>query len=146
MVKSKLIYTLDKKRFALSAAYANVKRQVKTRGSWMVIRNFYSMNLFSDSSIIPKPLSGYYGKHWDGFNKMNVYAFSAGLGGTRTLYSSKNFSSMYLPLWGLKASTGTIILFRKTTIPNTDISGLQVIGAPHSVIIPNVFYTANWHL
>lgn len=91
VVKSKLIYTFNKKRFALGAAYANVKRQVKTRGSWLLIGNFYAMNLFSDSSIIPKPLAGYYGEHWDGFNKMNIYAFSGGFGGTRTFVFFKKF-------------------------------------------------------
>ena len=91
VVKSKLIYSFNKRKFALGAAYANVKRQAKTRGSWLLIGNFYSLNLFSDSSIIPVPLRSYYGTKWDGFNKMNIYAFSAGFGGTRTFVFFKKF-------------------------------------------------------
>jgi hypothetical protein len=91
VVKSKIIYTFNKKRFALGAAYANVKRQVKTRGSWILVGNFYSMNLYSDSSIIPQPIRNYYGEHWEGLNKMNIYAFSAGFGGTRTFVFWKKF-------------------------------------------------------
>lgn len=91
IVKSKFIYTFNKRRFALGAAYANVKRQVKTSGSWLIVGNFYTMNLFSDSSIIPAPLRNYYGGYWDGLNKINVYAFSAGFGGSRTFVFWKRF-------------------------------------------------------
>ena len=91
VVKTKMIYTLNSKRFALGSSYANVKRQVKTAGSWLWIGNFYSMNLYSDSSIIPLPLRGFYGSQWGGFNKMNIYAFSACFGGTRTFVFWKKF-------------------------------------------------------
>ncbi len=83
-VKSKLIYTLKRKRFALGGAYANNKRQVKSAGSVLLIFNFYSLSMKSDSSVIPSPLKNFYAPVWDGFNKMNVYAFSSGAGLTRT--------------------------------------------------------------
>jgi hypothetical protein len=115
VIKSKLIYSFNKKRFALGAAYANVKRQVKTRGSWLLIGNFYSMNLYSDSSIIPFPLRGFYGTHWDGFNRMNIYAFSAGFGGTRTFVFWKKF------FFNIFASLGLESQYRHYyTLPEND--------------------------
>ena len=83
-VKSKLIYTISHKRFSLSGAYANVKRQVKSAGSILLIYNFYGLSMYSDSSFIPPPQQKYYGVIWDGLNKMNAYAYSAGVGYTRT--------------------------------------------------------------
>ena len=74
VVKSKLIYSFNKRKFALGAAYANAKRQLKGAGSWIIVGNFYSLNMYSDSSIIPLPLRKYYGTLWDGFDKMNIYA------------------------------------------------------------------------
>lgn len=97
MVKSKMIYTFNKRRFALGAAYANVKRQVKSSGSWLVVANFYSLNVFSDTSMIPFALQKHYGPVWDGLNRMNIYAYSAGLGATYTLVIAKRF---YLNVFG----------------------------------------------
>ncbi len=102
VVKTKLIYTFNKKKFALSAAYANVKRQVKSKGSWLLIGNFYSLNFYSDSSIIPTPLQPKYGVVWDGLNRMNVYAYSAGFGGTYTLIIAQNFYFNILGTFGLE--------------------------------------------
>lgn len=90
MVKSKLLYAFRNKRFALGAAYANAKRQVKSAGSVLLVGNFYALSMSSDSSMIPPPLYPYYGIVWDGFNKMNIYAFSAGAGLTRTFVFWKN--------------------------------------------------------
>ncbi|MBI4931689.1 MAG: DUF4421 family protein [Bacteroidetes bacterium] len=95
-VKSKLIYTISHKRFSLSGAYANVKRQVKSAGSVLLVYNFYGLSMYSDSSIIPPPLQNFYGPIWDGFNKMNIYAYSAGAGYTRTFVFWKKFYFNFL--------------------------------------------------
>ncbi len=92
VIKSKLIYSFNKRKFALGAAYANAKRQVKGAGSWLMVGNFYALNLYSDSSIIPVPLQTHFGTKWDGLNKMNVYAFSVGFGGTRSFIIFKRVS------------------------------------------------------
>ena len=102
VIKSKLIYTFNKRKFALSSAYANVKRQVKSHGSWLLIANFYSLSLNSDSSMIPPALRKDYGTVWDGLNKMNVYAYSAGFGGTYTLVFWKRFYLNFLFSYGIE--------------------------------------------
>jgi len=91
VIKSKLIYTISHKKFSLSGAYANVKRQVKSAGSVLLVYNFYALSMYSDSSMIPVPLQKYYGIVWDGLNKMNIYAYSAGAGLTRTFVIWKKF-------------------------------------------------------
>lgn len=103
VVKSKLIYTFNKKRFALGAVYANVKRQVKTRGTWLLVGNFYALNMFSDSSVIPRPLQKYYGATLDGLNRMNIYAYSGGFGGSRTFVFWKYWHLNVLASFGLEA-------------------------------------------
>ena len=90
-IKSKLIYTISHKRFSLSSAYANQKRQVKSAGSILLIYNFYALSMNSDSSFIPPPLQKYYGFIWDGLNRLNIYAYSAGVGATRTFVFWKKF-------------------------------------------------------
>jgi len=102
VAKTKLIYSFNKTKFALGAAYANAKRQLKSQGSWLLIGNFYSMNLFSGSSIIPPPLQKDYGTSWDGLNRINVYAYSAGFGGTYTLVFWKRFYFNFLASFGLE--------------------------------------------
>lgn len=102
MVKSKLIYTFNNKKFTLGAAYANVRRQVKSKGSWLLIGNFYAMGISSDSSLIPAGLQPKYGVVWDGLNRINVYAFSAGVGGTYTIVFWKNFYFNVLAGFGLE--------------------------------------------
>lgn len=101
-VKSKLIYTINKNKFALGAAYANTKRQVKGAGSWLVIANFYGLSMNADSSIIPWQIHPNYGIVWDGFNKMNIYAYSFGAGGTRTFVFWRNFYFNVLASLGLE--------------------------------------------
>lgn len=103
VVKSKLIYQFSKKKFAMGAAYANVKKQVKSKGSWLLIGNFYALNMFSDSSVIPLPHRVNYGEKWDGLNRMNVYAFSTGVGGTYTFVFWKNFYFNFLVSFGFEA-------------------------------------------
>ncbi len=103
VIKSKMIYTFNKRKFALGAAYANVKRQVRSKGSWLVIGNFYTLNLYSDSSIIPRPLRNGYSPVWDEFHRMNVYAYSAGFGGTYTLVFWKYFYFNFLASFGIEA-------------------------------------------
>src|ERR1051326_4689652 len=90
-LKSKLIYTIRHRRFGLGGAYANSKRQVKSAGSVLLIFNFYSLGMRSESSIIPPPLQKYYSPMWDRFNKLNVYGFSSGAGLTRTFVIFKRF-------------------------------------------------------
>ncbi|TAL62367.1 MAG: DUF4421 domain-containing protein [Bacteroidetes bacterium] len=102
VLKSKLLYTFSKKKFALGAAYANVKKQIRSKGSWIAVANFYSLNMFSDSSIIPYPLQKYYGTTWNKFNRMNVYAYSAGFGGTYTLVFWKRFFFNFLISGGIE--------------------------------------------
>lgn len=101
VIKSKLIYQFNNKKFALGAVYANTKRQVRSKGSWLMVGNFYALNLHSDSSIIPAPQQLKYG-YWSGFHKMNVYAFSAGFGGTYTLVLWKNLYLNLLYVFGLE--------------------------------------------
>lgn len=84
-MKSKLIYVFKNKKFALGAAYANVRRQLRSSGSWILVGNFYGMQMYADSLIIPPPLHTYYGMIWDGLRRMNIYAFSAGGGYTQSL-------------------------------------------------------------
>ena len=102
VIKSKLLYTFRKKKFTLGAAYANVKRQVRSKGSWILAGNFYALNLFSDSSIVPLPLRKEYGTTWSGLNRMNVYAYSAGAGYTYTLVFWRNFYFNFLGSLGLE--------------------------------------------
>lgn len=102
VVKSKLLYTFSKRKFALGAAYANVKRQVRSKGSWILAGNFYALSMFSDSSIIPLPLRKYYGLAWDGINRMNIYAYSAGFGGTYTFVFWRNFYFNFLGSLGVE--------------------------------------------
>jgi hypothetical protein len=103
VVKTKLIYSFNKRKFALGAGYANVKRQIKSKGSWLLVGNFYSMNLFSNSSFIPPPLRKDYGDTWDGLNRTNIYACSAGFGGTYTLVFWKRFYFNFLATFGLES-------------------------------------------
>jgi hypothetical protein len=103
VIKSKLLYTFNKRKFALGAAYANVKRQVRSKGSWLVVGNFYALNMFSDSSVIPLPLRPHYGVIWDGLNRMNIYAYSVGFGGSYTVVFWKNFNLNVLASYGLEA-------------------------------------------
>lgn len=102
VIKSKLIYSISSKKFALGAAYANVKRQVKSAGSILLLYNFYALSMYADSSIIPPPIQKYYGVIWDGLNKMNIYAYSAGAGFTRTFVFWKKFSFNVLFALGLE--------------------------------------------
>ena len=102
VVKTKLIYSFNKRKFALGAAYANAKRQVKSKGSWLLVGNFYSMNFFSNSSIIPPPLQKDYGTTWDGLDRINIYAYSAGFGGTYTIVFWKRFYFNFLASFGLE--------------------------------------------
>ena len=97
IIKTKLIYTFNKRKFTLSASYANVKRQVRSKGSWIIIANFYALNMYSLNSFIPPLLQPSYGPVWDGLNRMNVYAYSAGFGGSYTLVVFKRF---YLNMLG----------------------------------------------
>jgi hypothetical protein len=103
VVKTKLIYSFNKKKFALGAGYANVKRQIRSKGSWLLVGNFYSMNLFSKSSFIPPPLRKNYGNIWEGLNRTNIYACSAGFGGTYTLVFWKRFYFNFLATLGLES-------------------------------------------
>jgi hypothetical protein len=102
-VKSKLIYTFNKRKFALGAAYANAKRQVRSKGSWLLIGNFYSLRLTSDSSFIPNALKKDYGNTWGNLHQMNVYAYSACFGGTYTLVLWKRFYFNFLASYGLES-------------------------------------------
>lgn len=125
IVKSKLIYAFSKRKFALGAAYANTKRQVKSKGSWLLVGNFYSLGLSSNSSIIPPQLQHYYGTTWDGLNKMNIFAYSVGLGATYSLVFFKRFYFNFLTSFGLETQ------FRHLyTLPeNTNISYVKIKSA-----------------
>lgn len=101
-IKSKMIYAISHKRFSLSGAYANVKRQVKSAGSVLLVYNFYGLSMRCHSSIIPPPLQKYYGPVWDGLNRMNIYAFSAGVGLTRTFVIFKKFYINFFGSLGLE--------------------------------------------
>ena len=103
VTKAKLVYTFKTKKFALGAAYANAKRQVKSKGSWILVGNFYALNLFSDSSIIPPLQRPNYGILWDGLKRMNVYAYSAGFGGTYTVVFWKKFYFNFLASFGIES-------------------------------------------
>lgn len=102
LFKSKVIMTTENKKFALGAAYANAKKQIKSKGSWIAVGNFYALSMYSDSSLIPSPVQSYFGPVWDGFNKMNVYAYSAGFGCTYTLAFWKNFYFNFLASIGIE--------------------------------------------
>ena len=102
VAKSKLLYTFNKRKFALSAAYANVKRQIRSQGSWIAVGNFYSFNFSTPSYIAPIPLKSFYGSTWGSFNKMTVSAFSAGFGATYTLVIFKGFYLNFLGSLGLE--------------------------------------------
>ncbi|MBI3502562.1 MAG: DUF4421 family protein [Bacteroidetes bacterium] len=101
-IKSKLIYTISHKRFSLSGAYANVKRQIKSAGSILLVYNFYGLSMRSDSSFIPPLLQKYYGPVWDGLHRMNIYAYSAGAGITRTFVFFKRFYLNFFASLGLE--------------------------------------------
>ena len=102
VIKSKMIYAISHKRFSLSGAYANVRRQVKSAGSVLLVYNFYGLSMRCNSSIIPPPLQKYYGPVWDGLNRMNIYAFSAGAGLTRTFVIFKKFYINFFGSLGLE--------------------------------------------
>lgn len=103
VVKTKLLYSFNNRKFALGAAYANSKRQVKSSGTWLLVGNFYALNLYSDSSIIPPALRPKYGLVWDGLNRMNVYAFSAGAGGSYTIVFWKKFYLNFLATFAIES-------------------------------------------
>jgi len=102
VIKSKLIYSFNKRKFALSAAYSNAKRQVKSSGSWLLIGNFYAMNFYSDSSFIPPLQQKYFGVILDGLKRVNVYAYSAYGGYSHTFVAWKKLYFNMLAAFGLE--------------------------------------------
>lgn len=102
VIKSKLIYSFNKRKFALSAAYANAKRQIKSSGSWLIIGNFYSMNFYSSSSFIPPLQQKYFGIILDGLKRVNVYAYSAYGGYSHTFVAWKKIYLNMLLAFGLE--------------------------------------------
>jgi hypothetical protein len=82
-VKIKALYFLNPKhRFSYGAAYVNNVRQIKSAGSLVLTSNLYYFNLDAPA-IIPGYLDTLY-HPWQGWNSMNVSAFSCGVGYTHT--------------------------------------------------------------
>ncbi len=102
VIKSKFIYSFNKRKFSLGAAYSNINRQLKSKGSWLIIANFYSLNLHADTSFVPRPLRTHYDTIWDGLNRMNIFAGSAIFGGTYTVVMWKRFYVNFLLTGGFE--------------------------------------------
>jgi hypothetical protein len=95
-LKSKVFYIINKKRFSLNSAYANVARQLKTAGSFILVGNLYYYSMRADSSLIPTPVQTYYGSIWDDMNKMNIIGLSGGAGYSANIVIAKRFFLNFL--------------------------------------------------
>jgi hypothetical protein len=84
-VKSKCIYTFNKRKFALGSCYANTARQLKSAFTWLGIGNVYGIKMSADSSLVPRPIQPFYGTKWDDMNQMKIIGFSVGGGFSATI-------------------------------------------------------------
>jgi hypothetical protein len=114
ITKSKIIYLFNKKKFALSAAYANTKRQIKSKGSWIAVSNVYNLNLSDPNQILPTPLMSFYGADYSNLNRLSTTALSAGLGATYTFVIFKRFYFNFLFSLGLETQHRRYFFYQNT--------------------------------
>lgn len=95
-VRVKTLFIFKKRKFSYSSAYFNTQRQLKTKGSFLLVSNLYDYRFKADTSLIPpmsRPFYGYYGD----LNLLRVQGISLGPGFSWNLVI---FKTLYLNLTG----------------------------------------------
>ena len=89
-LKVKGFYFFNHRKFSYKSSYTCIYRQLKSAFSFFAIGNIYYNRFSSDTSFIPPPVWNFYSAYYD-MNRLNVLAFSGGMGASGNLIISKKF-------------------------------------------------------
>jgi Domain of unknown function (DUF4421) len=92
VLKTRLIYFFNKRKFSYSAAYSNTYRQMKTKGSWYVYTDLFYNSLTDPTGFLPPQVENYY-QDYRKFNLMEAYGLSLGGGYSLNIVM---FKSLYV--------------------------------------------------
>lgn len=92
VLKTRLIYFFNKRKFSYSAAYSNTYRQMRTKGSWYVYTDLFYNSLTDPTGFLPAQVEHYY-EDYRKFNSMEAYGLSLGGGYSLNIVM---FKSLYV--------------------------------------------------
>lgn len=78
-MRVKSLFIFNKRKFSYNSAYFNTQRQLKTKGSWLLVSNLYDYRFKADSSLIPPASQPFYGRYAD-LNLLRIQGISVGPG------------------------------------------------------------------
>jgi hypothetical protein len=88
LVKGKMFYVFNDKKFAIKAGYTSIYRQLRSAASFIAVGNVYYSELNSSTGIVPAPLTSQYA-NYENWSGLYVGAISAGLGGSANIVIGK---------------------------------------------------------
>lgn len=97
-MRVKTLFIFKKRKFSYNSAYFNTQRQLKTKGSFLLVSNVYDYRFRSDVSLIPDSSRKYFGKYSD-LDYFRVQGISIGPGYSwnlvlfKTLYFNMTLTS-----------------------------------------------------
>ena len=89
-LKVKGFYFFNNRKFSYKSSYSCIYRQLKSAFSLFAIGNMYYNRFASDTSFIPPPVWNFYSAYYD-MNRLNVLAFSGGMGASGNIIMHKKF-------------------------------------------------------
>lgn len=99
-MRVKTLFIFKKRKFSYNSAYFNTQRQLKTKGSWLIVNNLYDYRFKSEFSFIPDSTRKYFGQYAD-LNYFRVQGISLGPGYSwnlvifKTLYFNMTLTSAF---------------------------------------------------
>jgi Domain of unknown function (DUF4421) len=99
-IRVKTLFIFKKRKFSYNSAYFNTQRQLKTKGSFLLVSNIYDYRIKADTSLIPFPSRIYYEKYAD-LNYFRAQGISIGPGFSwnlvilKTLYLNLTLTSAF---------------------------------------------------
>ncbi len=97
--KAKAIYIFSRRRFSYGAAYSFTERQLKTKGTTLVVAHLYRMKADADSAFFNPGQREYFGKY-STMKYLDVISIGTGPGYAASFVYKKWFFSMGLYLIG----------------------------------------------
>lgn len=96
LVKGKLFYFKNFRKYSCKAGYCCTYRQLKPAFSWVFSGNLYDNRISTDSSLIPRPLRLDYGSFYN-LNEIRTQAISVGggLSGTMVIWKRLFVNAMW---------------------------------------------------
>lgn len=97
-MRVKTLFIFNKRKFSYNSAYYNTQRQLKSRGSWLLVSNLYDYRFKADTSLVPPASQFFYEKYGD-LNYFRVQGISFGPGYSynivlfKTLYFNATLTS-----------------------------------------------------